>query len=120
MRAGAEIIYQAPFVQGDWRGRADFLERVDTDKLVAAAPRAQLVAGTAWLFAHADFDGGALVDTLVIDEAGQVALADALAMGTAARNLSCSAIPRSSPRSPRGLIRRASARPCSSTCSATI
>ena len=30
---------------------------------------------------------GALVDTLVIDEAGQVSLADALAMGTAARNL---------------------------------
>jgi uncharacterized protein len=59
----------------------------DTDKVVAAAPRAQLVAGTAWLFAHEDFDGGALVDTLVIDEAGQVALADALAMGTAARNL---------------------------------
>src|SRR5882724_9089639 len=59
----------------------------NTDKLVAAAPRAQLVAGTAWLFADARFDGGALIDTLVIDEAGQVALADALAMGTAARNL---------------------------------
>jgi predicted RecB family nuclease len=59
----------------------------DTLKLVAAAPRAQLVAGTAWLFAHEDFDSGTLVDTLVIDEAGQVALADALAMGTAARNL---------------------------------
>src|SRR5438034_8177274 len=29
MRAGAEIIYQATFVLGDWRGRADFLERVD-------------------------------------------------------------------------------------------
>src|SRR5262249_19676408 len=29
MRAGAETIYQATFVQGDWRGRADFLERVD-------------------------------------------------------------------------------------------
>ena len=28
MRGGAEIIYQATFVQGDWRGRADFLERV--------------------------------------------------------------------------------------------
>src|SRR5213594_3718166 len=50
----------------------------NTDKLVAAAPRAQLVAGTAWLFADARFDGGALIDTLVIDEAGQVALADAL------------------------------------------
>jgi predicted RecB family nuclease len=59
----------------------------DTDKLVAAAPRAQLVAGTAWLFADARFDGGAVIDTLVIDEAGQVSLADALAMGTAARNV---------------------------------
>src|SRR5207245_5372624 len=29
MRAGAEIIYQATFIQGDWRGRADFLERID-------------------------------------------------------------------------------------------
>jgi uncharacterized protein len=29
MRAGAEVIYQATFVLGDWRGRADFLERVE-------------------------------------------------------------------------------------------
>src|SRR5438876_4835030 len=29
MRAGVEMIYQATFVQGDWRGRADFLERVE-------------------------------------------------------------------------------------------
>jgi uncharacterized protein len=29
MRAGAEIIYQATFTLGDWRGRADFLERVE-------------------------------------------------------------------------------------------
>src|SRR5204862_1662196 len=45
----------------------------------------RLFAGTAWLLAHEDLDGG--VDTLVIDEAGQVSLADALAMGTAARNV---------------------------------
>jgi predicted RecB family nuclease len=57
----------------------------DIRKLVAAMPRVQLLAGTAWLFAHRDLDGA--VDTLVIDEAGQVALADALAMGTAARNV---------------------------------
>jgi uncharacterized protein len=44
-----------------------------------------LFAGTAWLFAHHDLDG--FVDTLVIDEAGQVSLADALAMGTSARNV---------------------------------
>ena len=36
MRAGAEIIYQATFVQGDWRGRADFLERVDQPTALGA------------------------------------------------------------------------------------
>src|SRR2546425_4424062 len=74
---GAETEYP-----GDW-----ITNIADTRKLVQAAPRVQLLAGTAWLFAHHHLDGGALVDTLVIDEAGQVALADALAMGTSARNL---------------------------------
>jgi uncharacterized protein len=45
----------------------------------------QLVAGTAWLFARADFAG--FCDTLIVDEAGQVSLADVLAVGHAARNL---------------------------------
>ena len=45
----------------------------------------QLLAGTAWLFAPESMDG--TLDYLIIDEAGQVSLADALAMGTAARNL---------------------------------
>jgi uncharacterized protein len=53
--------------------------------VVKAARDALLLAGTAWLFAHHDMDGA--VDTLVIDEAGQVSLADALAMGTSARNV---------------------------------
>ena len=44
-----------------------------------------LFAGTASLFTREDME--ASVDTLVIDEAGQVSLADALAMGTAARNV---------------------------------
>jgi len=42
-----------------------------------------LVAGTAWLFAREDLEP---VDYLFIDEAGQVALADALAVATNARN----------------------------------
>jgi uncharacterized protein len=66
----------------DWVADVD-----DTSELVERSRRAQLLAGTSWLFAHEDLDGGTLVDTLVIDEAGQVSLADALAMGTAARNL---------------------------------
>jgi uncharacterized protein len=43
----------------------------------------QLIAGTSWLFSRPDQK----VDTLFIDEGGQVALAEALAVGTAARNL---------------------------------
>src|SRR5207245_3609023 len=44
-----------------------------------------LLAGTAWLFARDDMQG--VVDTLFVDEAGQVTLADALALGTCARNV---------------------------------
>jgi predicted RecB family nuclease len=44
-----------------------------------------LLAGTSWLFARAEMEG--VVDTLFVDEAGQVSLADALAMATCARNL---------------------------------
>ena len=43
-----------------------------------------LVAGTTWLFAGADMRG-APVDVLIIDEAGQLALADALAASTSAQ-----------------------------------
>jgi uncharacterized protein len=46
---------------------------------------AQLVAGTSWLFADARFDRH--FDYLFIDEAGQVALANAVAMGTSARSI---------------------------------
>jgi uncharacterized protein len=48
-------------------------------------PAYRLVAGTSWLFAREDWDDQ--LDHLVIDEAGQYSLADALAAGTAARNL---------------------------------
>jgi predicted RecB family nuclease len=45
----------------------------------------QLVAGTSWLFARADFTDH--LDTLIVDEAGQVALADVVAVGHTARNI---------------------------------
>jgi uncharacterized protein len=48
-------------------------------------PELQLVAGTSFLFGREDMDQH--VDTLFVDEGGQFALADALAVGTAARNL---------------------------------
>jgi uncharacterized protein len=44
-----------------------------------------LLAGTGWLFSRDDMEGR--VDTLFVDEAGQVSLADALAMGTSARSV---------------------------------
>lgn len=46
---------------------------------------AQLIAGTAWLLAREAFDRR--LDYLFIDEAGQVSLANVVAMGTSARNL---------------------------------
>jgi uncharacterized protein len=63
------------------------LIRSDSDnaRFETAGPDVQLLAGTAWLFSRPGLDGR--LDDLIIDEAGQVSLADALAMGTAARNL---------------------------------
>ena len=45
----------------------------------------QLLAGTSFLFSREEMNGR--LDTLFVDEGGQFALADALAVGTAARNL---------------------------------
>lgn len=45
----------------------------------------QLVAGTAWLFADPKMDQK--LDYLFVDEAGQVSLANLVAMGTSARNI---------------------------------
>jgi predicted RecB family nuclease len=55
------------------------------DKADFADPEVQLVAGTAWLFCRPELDQ--TLDYLFVDEAGQVSLADALALGTAARTL---------------------------------
>lgn len=46
---------------------------------------AALVAGTAWLFAHNRFDQH--FDYLLIDEAGQVSIANVVAMGASAKNI---------------------------------
>lgn len=45
----------------------------------------QLIAGTAWLFSRTDLDR--TLDYLFVDEAGQVSLANVVAMGTSARNI---------------------------------
>jgi uncharacterized protein len=60
-------------------------ERITNSEDRAACLAAPLSGGTAWLYAHVDCDSS--LDYLFIDEAGQVSLADALAMATAARNV---------------------------------
>jgi uncharacterized protein len=55
------------------------------DKIENISLSASLLAGSAWLFAHERFDRH--LDYLVIDEAGQVCVANVVAMGTAARNI---------------------------------
>ena len=57
---------------------------------VCADPSYQLVAGTAWAFTRETVDihtAERPLDVLFVDEAGQLALADVLAVGTAARSV---------------------------------
>jgi RecA/RadA recombinase len=61
----------------------DMIENVtDNDGIV---PHAALTAGTAWLFAREEFAES--LDYLFLDEAGQVSLANFVAMGMSARNI---------------------------------
>jgi uncharacterized protein len=71
--SGAASEYTGPFItsSGD---NGDFC---DED--------VQLVAGTAWLLSRAELDR--TLDYVVVDEAGQVSLADVLAIGTSARSV---------------------------------
>jgi uncharacterized protein len=64
---------------------APLIENESSVKAFPPPDDIRLIAGTAWLFAPEAMDSQ--LDYLVIDEAGQVSLADALAMGTSARNL---------------------------------
>jgi predicted RecB family nuclease len=56
-----------------------------TDAAVFPEAPHRLLAGTAWLFCREEMDRS--LDYLFVDEAGQVSLADALALGTSARTL---------------------------------
>jgi uncharacterized protein len=71
----AESVYEGEFITSESQ----------MARIVEAADRVKLLAGTAWLFSRDELDGR--LDYLVIDEAGQVSLADSLAMATSARNL---------------------------------
>jgi uncharacterized protein len=53
--------------------------------VVDLADGVDIVAGTAWMFAREEFDQR--LDFLIVDEAGQLSLANAVSIGGAARNL---------------------------------
>ena len=85
VEAGFDVSRAQEVARGEGlvRGRGSSTARSSNAAMLD--PELQLVAGTSWLFAREDLDQH--VDTLFIDEGGQFALADAIAVGTAARNL---------------------------------
>ena len=90
-----------------------------TSNPTCAKAEFNLVAGTTWLFAGKPMRA-APVDVLLVDEAGQLALADALAASRSARNLVLLGDPLQLPQVAQGRAsRRQRATACSSTCSAT-
>lgn len=69
-------------------GDLDGVTRVGTNEEVAEALRAgtvEIVGGTGWLLARPEFDGA--FDVLFVDEASQMSLANAVAIGTCARSI---------------------------------
>jgi uncharacterized protein len=62
--------------------KGKFIEDITQNKKIYES-RANLVAGTAWLFAGMD----QALDFLFVDEAGQVSLANLVAMGVSSRNI---------------------------------
>ncbi|MCU1488786.1 MAG: family RecB-like putative nuclease, partial [Acidimicrobiaceae bacterium] len=59
--------------------------RTTNEQMSADIIPADILAGTAWLFSRPEFDQQ--LDFLVVDEAGQLSLANVVAVGTSARNL---------------------------------
>jgi len=59
--------------------------RDEKDKQAVIGSRANLLAGTAWLFSDPDLDQA--LDYLFVDEAGQVSLANLVAIATSAKNI---------------------------------
>jgi hypothetical protein len=86
-----------------------------TDNSEAADGGYDLIAGTAWLFAREELDQQ--IDCLFVDEAGQVSLANTVAMGVSARNVILVATRCSSRSRSRVVIRGGPAVRRSTTCS---
>src|SRR5580692_10255463 len=72
--------------EGDRRRRSAITQTTDNaEPLAALRDGAHVVAGTSWLWAREEYFES--VDVLFVDEAGQMSLANALAIAQAAKNL---------------------------------
>ncbi len=76
--SGADSRYQSNLGDAAWIGSTN-------DNGDCADPAVRLVGGTAWLFCREEMDS--TLDYLFIDEAGQISLADAIALATSATNV---------------------------------
>lgn len=84
--AGASYTGMKKCSSDDHAVDSDFIENVaDNATIMRNLPSLQLVAGTVYTLARAEFAGH--FDYLFVDEAGQVSLANLVAMGQCARNL---------------------------------
>ncbi len=70
--------------KGDSEFDGHFIKNMTDNKKISQSTF-DLLAGTAWLFSREEFDQK--LDYLIIDEAGQVSLANFIAMGTCAKNI---------------------------------
>lgn len=80
-------IYKASRTRGSEFESARIASESNTEDVLANLdhPPVRLFAGTAWLFSHPDFEQE--LDYLFVDEAGQVAAANLVAMATCAKNI---------------------------------
>jgi len=84
-RVKVRALQKAPDGQGCTDTDVVCTKRNEEVEAALAAREVDLVAGTGWLFARLGMDQA--LDVLVVDEAGQLSLANVVAAGTSARNL---------------------------------
>lgn len=86
IEAGSSYVGVKKSSSEDNQVESGFIENISNNKTIEnMAPQIQLLAGTAWLLSRPAFWN--TFDYLFIDEAGQVSLANTIAMGMCARNL---------------------------------
>ncbi|MEO8623137.1 MAG: TM0106 family RecB-like putative nuclease, partial [bacterium] len=84
-KRGVEFLGVKKYSEVEQKLGGRFIDDTNDNKVAADRSAFALVAGTAWLFGRSEFDGA--LDYLFIDEAGQVSLANVVAMGGCARNI---------------------------------